>query len=531
MSNYQVDPLFSNPGIQRDGTVYDSQYFISGQWTRFYKNKPRKIGGYNAVNYGNNEIIRNMFGAPYGTNLQTYLGRFNSLTYVNLPVNDEINLSLVNEIVRTPTTLVSNIDNAWSFDLYTSYTSLYPTPQIIAQVCPNASSINNTTEGPIYFGSITNSNVLTPITDPTLGIIQCSGGVVFLAPLLVAYGNNGTIIWNDPNAVDSLQTWTDTTGAANTNTIANTKIVAAQSVIGAGVPTGLFWSLNSLSRVTYTAVTSSAGVTTYAFANTPIQDGISIISSNSIVNYQQTYYWVGNDQFWMYDGVCRPLPNTMNRDWFFDNINLNYANKIFGIAIPRYDEIWWYYPSKNSNENDSVIVYNVAGQFWFDTQSTRSCGIRAGVFPKPLMADSASTPITTIRGTQDFFILWEHETGTDKVIGNQTFPILSTYAHHFIDICSQSGSQNRLLRNRRVEVDFNVTGNMSLSVVNLMWPSDYYNGLALTDGPYVFNRQTQFVEMASQGRLVSFSFQSNEIGGFYQGGKTLYDWEIGDVNP
>jgi hypothetical protein len=37
--------------------------------------------------------------------------------------------------------------------------------------------------------------------------------------------------------------------------------------------------------------------------------------------------------------------------------------------------------------------------------------------------------------------------------------------------------------------------------------------------------------MASQGRQVALKFQSNELGGFFQGGKTLFDWEVGDVQP
>lgn len=66
---------------------------------------------------------------------------------------------------------------------------------------------------------------------------------------------------------------------------------------------------------------------------------------------------------------------------------------------------------------------------------------------------------------------------------------------------------------------------------NKMWAADYYNGNILVDGPYTFDRNTRYVDTASQGRLVALKFESNEVGGFFQGGKTLYDWEVGDVNP
>ena len=74
-------------------------------------------------------------------------------------------------------------------------------------------------------------------------------------------------------------------------------------------------------------------------------------------------------------------------------------------------------------------------------------------------------------------------------------------------------------------------GNMDLWFINMMWAADYINGNAIIDGPYPFNSFTQFVDMASQGRQVALKFQSNELGGFFQGGKTLFDWEVGDVQP
>ncbi len=531
MNNYQCQVLTSNPGIQRDGTVYASASFIDGQWARFYLGVPRKIGGYEAIDYGTEEIIRNIYLAPYNNTIQIYIGRQDSFSYISLPLNGATNIEAVAEITRTPAGLTANVNNTWSMELYTSTNDLYPNEQIIAQVCPNGLSLNNSTTGPIYYGSIANSNSLTPIVDANLGPITCSGGVVFIAPFLVAFGNNGAIIRNDPNATDSLNTWSDETGAPYSNTIANTKIIAGKTVIGSGNPTGIFWSLNSLTRITWTGTTID-GVTVYDFANTPIQEGTSIISANCVINIQQTYYWIGNDeQFWMYDGVVQILPNTFNRRWFFDNLNKAYSTRIFGYYDSSYNELKWYAPFGEATENTHFIAYSIDGQYWYDSANGRSCGVAAGIYSKPILADAQPTIINTRRGPQPYYLLWKHETGVDKVIGTEINAIPANFTHRIFDICSQPGNENRLLRNRRVEVDINTTSPMSLSVINLMWAADWYNGNAITDGPFLFDRSTQFIDMASQGRLVTFKFESNSIGGDFQGGKTLYDWEIGDVNP
>src|SRR3954466_6524006 len=39
----------SKPGIKRDGTNFDSEYYSDGQWVRFQRGRPKKIGGYRLI--------------------------------------------------------------------------------------------------------------------------------------------------------------------------------------------------------------------------------------------------------------------------------------------------------------------------------------------------------------------------------------------------------------------------------------------------------------------------------------------------
>ena len=43
---FAIDTL---AGIQRDGTVFDKQYYNDGRWVRFQRGRPRKIGGYRVI--------------------------------------------------------------------------------------------------------------------------------------------------------------------------------------------------------------------------------------------------------------------------------------------------------------------------------------------------------------------------------------------------------------------------------------------------------------------------------------------------
>ena len=50
--------LRSQPGIKRDGTKYDGDFYVDGQWVRFQRGLPRKIGGYRSISKYLTEISR-----------------------------------------------------------------------------------------------------------------------------------------------------------------------------------------------------------------------------------------------------------------------------------------------------------------------------------------------------------------------------------------------------------------------------------------------------------------------------------------
>ena len=45
----KVFTLDAKPGIQRDGTIFDKLFYSDGEWVRFQRGRPRKIGGYRVI--------------------------------------------------------------------------------------------------------------------------------------------------------------------------------------------------------------------------------------------------------------------------------------------------------------------------------------------------------------------------------------------------------------------------------------------------------------------------------------------------
>ena len=87
------------------------------------------------------------------------------------------------------------------------------------------------------------------------------------------------------------------------------------------------------------------------------------------------------------------------------------------------------------------------------------------------------------------------------------------------------GGDNFWLRLERVEPDFIQSGNMNLYITGRPYAqSDDY-----TSGPYVFDPDTNKIDMKEQRRELRIKCESNEVGGDYQLGMMLLSADIGDV--
>jgi hypothetical protein len=281
-------------------------------------------------------------------------------------------------------------DNLWQFD--SLYNSVGGDNILLAHPGQNLSEIDSTINTPVLYGNISGSSV-APLKDtdgpnPTNNVIEVSGGVVSLHPYVFVYGNAGLIKnssagdpanWNSPDA--------------NETNVATGKIVKGLPVRGgSNSPSGLFWSLDSLIRVSYNPTTISAGgiSVTQFWRYDIISSQSSILSSQSVIEYDGIYYWIGTDRFLLYNGVVKEIPNSMNQNWFFDNLNYTQRQKVWATKVPRFGEVWWFYPRGDSEECNDCIIYNVRENAWYDAGQAlgarRSAGYFSQVFRFPVNA-------------------------------------------------------------------------------------------------------------------------------------------------
>jgi len=214
--------------------------------------------------------------------------------------------------------------------------------------------------------------------------ISVSGGVVTLHPYVFVYGNSGLI---KNCSAGNTNDWVS--ADANEVSVATGKIVQGLPVRGgSNAPSGLFWSLDSLIRVSYIG---GAGTPPQYWRYDLISSQSSILSSQSVIEYDGIYYWCGVDRFLLYNGVVKEIPNTFNQNYFFDNLNYAQREKVWVSKVPRFGEIWWFYPRGDATECTDAIIYNVRENIWYDageaSGSQRSAGYFSQVFHYPIAAD------------------------------------------------------------------------------------------------------------------------------------------------
>jgi hypothetical protein len=583
----QIVQIKSLPGIKRDGTKFEGDQYVDGQWVRFQRGLPRKIGGYRSIN----KFLRGLPRAlhEYTQDLLTYVHAGSSDRLERFFIDATYNTSVITD--RTPSSGFTVADgNMWQFA--TSYDTTNGN-QIVAQVAPNLGCICNSDGGALFVGNLLGTSALTQVTLVPANF-SVTGGVVALPPYTFAFGNDGYAAWSVPNKPN------DFTGSGAGNAyITGQKIVKAMPLRGGpgNSPSGLFWSADSLIRGTYIG-----GTAVFQFDTISAQS--SILAANSVIEYDGIFYWIGTDRFLTFNGVVREVENNLNINFFFDNLNYAQRQKVFAYKVPRFGEIWWCFPFGDSIEPNHAVIYNVRENTWYDTElpnGGRGAGLFPAVFSKPLLsgvapqeAEAVSVAInaagtgytagdtldvvgglgpitteltvTTVNGSGGItgvtisnagqyaeipanpvsvtggsgsaatfnltfdnpYKFWVHEVGTDEIDGLTLNPIQSFFETADLSMPVTSGI-NKAMQVLMLEPDFVQSGDMTVQVMgraNARAPE--VNGIIMTFVENPETPQEQVVFLKTQRRELRFRFESNTLGGNYQMGLVLAHVQPGD---
>ena len=142
------------------------------------------------------------------------------------------------------------------------------------------------------------------------------------------------------------------------------------------------------------------------FLGPPLTFGINLISENTTIKsplssiaVADSVFWMGQNEFFVYDGTVRRLPCTV-RGHVFNDFNNSQSEKVVAALNSKHSEIWWFYPSASSQNIDKYVVFNYIENVWYYGILGRTAWIDQGIYDDPIAASSDG-------------YLYEHETGFD----------------------------------------------------------------------------------------------------------------------
>jgi hypothetical protein len=312
------------------------------------------------------------------------------------------------------------------------------------------------------------------------------------------------IRWADQ---DTPGDWTPTA----TNTAGDLRVSRGSRIIRA-LPTRqeiLVWTDSHLYTLQFLGTTDVFGLQEYA-------DNISVASSRAMATAANITYWMGQDKFYAYTGRVETLPCTL-RNHVFQNLNFDQVDQIVCGTNEQWNEVWWFYPTADSNYNNAYVVYNHLEKIWYYGTIDRTAWLDTPLRQYP---QGANTPLSDFAAGQTY----NHEDGID----DDADPMVSYIQSSDFDI--SDGEQFML--SRRIIPDIGFSGSTAQSPeVTMQIRARNFPGSALSSGaadskPVIETSVDQYTDqvfLRARARQMAIKIQSETLGVQWQLGAPRLD--------
>lgn len=221
-----------------------------------------------------------------------------------------------------------------------------------------------------------------------------------------------------------------------------------------------------------------------------------LMSQHAAVDVNGVVFWMGFNTFQFYDGVINTLPCTI-QNFIFDpdsegSINFDQKEKVYCDTNREFNEIWWFYPSKGSEENNRYVCFNFLEKLWYMGTIERTVWHDVDIFERPYALDPSGNLFIHEQGKDD------DTTGMKSVLHTSFFDIEDGDKLMFVD---------RHIPDSQIDKDLNVTYNFK------KYPQS--NELFTKNG-FVFTSTTRKVHPRVRGRQMQICYSTSSQGANYR---------------
>jgi hypothetical protein len=498
-------------GANIDMTKFSTTMWLDSQHNRWDNGFPRKMGGYEVLDYGTDSITRAIY-----VNMINDMRRYvwmKDKSIIQVDVNQMGQVVAIHD--RTPVDFEPpEEDNNYNYS-FTEYSVTEVVAGTFTSVVylffvplENAKNPYTDTEKQVYYGRIDQTTPFEPYEayiygSPTRTPIRTSGGIIENTTRLYIYGNGGLVYFTQRNNFDLITTGSDGAGGS-------LKLIGAKPWRG----NILYWS----------ATTLYFGEETGADYNLSPLTSHTILSPSTIIDGRNsTYFWMGLNQMYMFNGSLQVFQNDNNRNYLYANINKNYLGNCWGMYNEGFTEIMWIVPKDDDKEASLAIIHNTEEKTWYKTILNRSTGTTTGLPLYPVLADNQNLVLTPA----EQYPIWYHEKGVNMKVGNTEYPIPAWVESRMFNLYTENPQANIALQLRRFEKNIDQVGDMQLQIKTY----DYPDSFATVQPEITFSPTTTNINFANESSIFTIKFISNTIDGFYQFGPIVINYANGSARP
>ena len=320
---------------------------------------------------------------------------------------------------------------------------------------------------------------------------------------LLIFGTETTI--GDPTTQDDLlfrfsdrEDATDYT-PVSTNEAGSLRISDGSRIMGAVKSSGqiLLWTDTSMHGIQFVG-------TPFTFGLRQLGANCGLIAQHAAIEVNGRAYWMSDDSFYMYDGVVKKMPCSV-QDYVFDDMSYTNRNDIACGLNAAFNEIIWYYPSANATQIDRAVAYNYLENTWYTLSLGRTTWLGAYVYEQPIATEydaSLSANNSTILGlTAGASYVYEHESGNNQADGTAITAFLTSGSVEIAD-------GDELMSVSRLVPDFdNLANTMTATLTLEQYPQSAAN--VTTTGS--ISSTTEKIDVRGRGRAVKIKYETNTV--------------------
>lgn len=488
-------PFDLPPGHYRAGTEYSSRgRWYDGSLVRFYAGTKQPVGGWVRVNsvaltgrpcalFGWRPNSTASIGRwlAVGTEQKAYVYSGSATTDITPAAFTTGRTSAVSTqgygggtygtgkygTARSSSAGVRPVD-AWHFDSWGEY--------LIGSY---------TADGRLLEWQLNTANDFAVITNaPT----QCRGVVVTAERMLLALGAGG-----DPRALQ----WSDREDNTDwTPSLSNTAGDLPPLATNGAIVTGERVKGGVLIHTTTDAHLLSYIGTPFWYGVDRVGDSCGIVSANAKVATDSFVVWMGPNGFHVYNGYVASLKCDV-QDYVFGGINRVQISKVCAWHNSEFREIWWFYPSSNSAENDRYVVWNYSENHWTIGTLSRTAAMEKGAWDYPICTDASG-------------YWYHHEYGYLNNGAERTSTVSLTSGPTELVPGERLVWLNQIIHDESESAD-----HLSLTIQTKFTPE----GTEYEAGPYTLDASNGYTDVRAQGRAYKLHFEETASG----------NWKLGSL--